>query len=399
MTKVTKAGQIPALPFLRRMVRQAILLRMVGDSRRTLRRNRKALSTTTFADLFPTLGSWHRLRVRGRLIAVEKIEPRHRISPFQDVAEEFLPDQQVEIILLDAAGRPASARHPARTDRFGYFEALLTLHQPVSQRTIFTVRTLVGDRMLPGTAECFVLPAKDRGPVLVSDVDKTYLESTIRSPRDIVRMLARPGETRRPLPGMPALTAGLTRWPEGIPLVFLSGTPFFFKRSLEDRFCRDGLKLAGLFLRPPSPPIEERFSTAELARFLDSLHHQFGFKVLTILQLLADLPDNVELLLWGDNNQHDPHVYGTISGWLDGTLSAGQVLDLAQRYQILPAQFNSLNAMLATPQRGQSVRLMTIRDVTRQPAPYPEELANRATYYETVPELVAILAESGLRSP
>ena len=393
----TKNPRIPEqLPFLRRLVRRAILMRMVREGRFAERRLKKARAVATYADLSPTLGRWNRLRVRGRLLAVERVEPRHQVTPFQDVGARFLADRIVEVSILDSAGQSASERYAARTDHFGFFEVLVTLRQPVDTRTIFTARAFLGDHLLAGTGHCFVLPEEDSGPVLVSDIDKTYLESIIRSPRDIVRMMARPGKVRRPLPGMPAFTAALTRWPDGVPLVFLSGTPFFFKRSLEDRFFRDGLTLTGLFLRPPSPPIEKELTTDELALFLDSLHYQFGFKVLTILQLLKDLPNRTELLLWGDDNQHDPQVYATISGWLEGTLTAGQVLDLADRYQTLPQQRADLASVLAEPRRGQRVRQIAIRDITKRPASWPDELFSGASHFGSATELAAILAKEGL---
>jgi phosphatidate phosphatase APP1 len=371
-------------------------MRMVREGKIAEKRLKKATSVATYADLSPTLGRWNRLRVRGRILSVERVEPRHQVTPFQDVGARFLADQIVEVSILDSAGQPASERYAARTDHFGFFEVLVTLLQPVDSRTALTARTFVGDRILAGTGNCFVLPDEDSGPILVSDVDKTYLESIIRSPRDIVRMMARPGKVRRPLPGMPAFTAALTRWPHGVPLIFLSGTPFFFKRSLEDRFCRDELTLTGLYLRPPSPPIEKELTTDELARFLDSLHYQFGFKVLTILQLLKDLPDRVELLLWGDDNQHDPQVYATISGWLEGTLTAGQVLDLADRYQTLPQQRDQLAAILAYPPRGQKVRQIAIRDVTKRQSSWPDQLISGAAHFGSATELAAILAKEGL---
>lgn len=398
MKEADRVQRPPSPPLLRRIVQRAILVRMAYEARATRRRHRKVDKLVTFADLSPTLGRWNRLRVRGRLVTVEKLEPRHEVTPFQDVGAGFLPEREVEVTLLDSSGRPASKRFATRTDRFGFFDAVVAMLQPVPRRTRLTARTLVEGQLLAGTGECFVLPDDDRGPVLVSDIDKTYLESLIRSPRDIVRMLAGPGNVRRPLPGMPALTASLTKWPARVPLVFLSGTPFFFKRSLEDRFYRDGLEPAGLYLRPPTPTIEEQFSTAELGRFLESLHYQFGFKVLTILQILDDLPDRVELLLWGDDNQHDPHVYATVSGWLEGALVADQVLALADRYKTLPAHRAELARMIARPPRGHRVRQIAIREVTARPASWPEELLDRAAPYETAEDLSAILADAGLGS-
>ncbi len=391
MKKAERLQKPSKLPLLRRLVRKAILMRMVREGRITRRRLNRARTIATYADLNPTLGRWNRLRVRGRLLAVEKVEPRHQATPFRDIGAKFLPDRIVEVQLLDSTGHPASERYAASSDSFGFFEILVTLHQPVDDRTRFTVRTFREGLVLPGTAECYVLPEDDRGPILISDIDKTYLESIIRSPRDIVRMMAYPGHVRRPLPGMPLLTASLSGWPNGIPLIFLSGTPFFFKRSLEDRFYRDGLTLAGLFLRPPSPPIEEELSTDELERFLDSLHYQFGFKVLTILKILGDLPDGMELLLWGDDNQHDPHAYSTVAGWLDGSLTGAQVLDLADRYQILPQQRTELVRLLTAPPRGQKVRQTAIRDVTIRPASWPKELVYSASHFSTAGELAAIL--------
>ncbi len=373
-------------------------MRMVREGKVAQKRLDRAKTIATFADLCPTLGRWNRLRVRGRLLAVECVSPRHEVTPFQEIGARFLPHRIVEVALLDSSGRPASERYAGRSDQFGFFEILVTLRQPVDRRTIFTARTFIDEQILAGMGECFVLPEEDSGPVLVSDVDKTYLESIIRSPRDIVRMMARPGEVRRPLPGMPALTAALARWPEGVPLIFLSGTPFFFKRSLEDRFYRDGLTLTGLFLRPPSPTVERSFDSGELGRFLDSLHYQFGFKVLTILQILNDLPDGVELLLWGDDNQHDPHVYASISGWLDGTLTSGQLLDLADRYQILPQQRQELARILANPQRPQRVRQIAIREIARRPAQWPDELTRKTTHFDTAADLAAILEGAGLGS-
>ncbi len=331
-----------SLPWFRRAIRAAILARMVYQGRQVRRRLRRAPRTALVADLAPALGTGNGVTVRGRLIRVERPESLHEVSPFDDVAADFLPHTQVDLLLLDGTGGTAAGPVTARTDRFGFFAARLSLEREVPARTRLHSRCLVRGRLLPGGARVLLLPREDRGPVLISDVDKTYLVSEIRSPRDIVRLLAGTGRARRPLDGMTALVRRLANGPLAMPVAFLTGTPFFFKRSLESRFELDGLEPASLRLRPPSPPIRDELSVGELARYLDALSHQYAFKLSALLEMAEDLPPACGVVLLGDDNQQDPHVYGTLAAWLDGALTAPEILDLATLNGAIPDEWESL---------------------------------------------------------
>jgi len=176
-----------------------------------------------------------------------------------------------------------------------------------------------------GTSSIRVLANDYTGLLIRSDVDQTWLDTRFMGTADKLELLGKPASERRTLPAMnmvyPAIKTGLDGQTDRS-LVFLSGSPRFFKRVLEAKLVRDGVHADGLVLKPFKDIIIDNLLAFDLDEISAELHEQIGYKVYNLLRLRLDVPPTARELLMGDDTEADVVAYALYhrftAGMLDG---------------------------------------------------------------------------------
>lgn len=287
-----------------------------------------------YADVSPSLGMAGALPVRGRMVEEDLPVDITDAEPYAELAQDEL--EGVRVALSLRAGDQMFSLETVRTDDEGYLDATVALPAgvpPGEHTLLFTV-----DGEAAGETRAQVL-AEDHDDVVVrSDVDMTYLVTDFQSAAGLIELLEADAREREALPGMPAVYQALRAGASGMaarPIVFLSGSPRFFKRTIEGRMLLDGVVHAGIWLKPFKDIIAANVLDFDVDELQDELEEQIGYKLAALLRLRLDIPPGVPELMMGDDTEADVVVYVLYhrftSGALDvdGLLAALDALDVA----------------------------------------------------------------------
>lgn len=187
------------------------------------------------------------------------------------------------------------------------------------------------------------------GPVIMSDIDQTFLDTKIDSRQGLMDALFERIESKRPLPGMEQFYRDLRK--EGIPLFFVSASPSFFRRTLEGVFDRFQIGHDGLFLKNLLGPINnivrktfevlsniEEYMTQNMsdamersAKFLgstmQSMVDQIAYKLTVLLEQRTMMPAQASEILIGDNTESDYFIFTIYQHLLLGAIPPDQIED------------------------------------------------------------------------
>ena len=132
---------------------------------------------------------------------------------------------------------------------------------------------------------------------IVSDIDDTVLSTYL--PRPLLAayntFVARE-QSRRPVPGMAELYAGLLARHPGAPIVYLSTGAWNNAPTLRRFLARNGL--------PEGPMLLTDWGPTNTGWFRSGREHKAG----SLRSLAGDFPQ-IRWLLVGDDGQHDPGIY------------------------------------------------------------------------------------------
>jgi len=163
-----------------------------------------------------------------------------------------------------------------------------------------------------GTTSLRVLPADYAGLLVRSDVDQTWLDTRFMGTADKIELMRTRASRRRTLPAMNAVYPAMAAGADGEAarsIVFLSGSPRFFKRVLEAKLVRDGVPADGLVLKPFKDIIIDNILTFDFDEISPELHEQIGYKVYNLLRLRLDAPSTAREILMGDDTEADVVAY------------------------------------------------------------------------------------------
>jgi len=258
-----------------------------------------------------SLGTTGRVTVRGRVVEEEHPVELDHARPGKEMSQDEFEDVTVGLTLRRLpSGAPISLGE-FKTDHEGYLDRALTLTDKALEAGDYVVEVHLDGRII-GRASVRLLAVGTPVEVVRSDVDLTYLVTDFHSKRAMAKLLLQTARDRRPLPGMPAVYHGLRSGDGGHvdrPLVFISGSPRFFKRTLEGRMELDRVRQDGVFLKPFKELARSRLRGFEPEAIVPALEEQVGFKLWTLLRGRLDLPAVARELLLGDDSECDFIVY------------------------------------------------------------------------------------------
>jgi hypothetical protein len=165
------------------------------------------------------------------------------------------------------------------------------------------------------------LPEGFDGPVLVWDIDKTYLTTRFSSLRGLSRIPLEFAVDKQAVPGMPELLRGLRRGPGPeyacTPLYFVSGSPPFLRRVIEARMLMDGVEHDGITFKDWAETLKQGRP--------GRLREQVGYKVCALLAGRLRRPQAVEYL-FGDDVEQDALAFDLYARIVEGKMSAGETV-------------------------------------------------------------------------
>lgn len=192
-----------------------------------------------------------------------------------------------------------------------------------------------------------ILPGDHPGMIVTSDIDQTFLDTSIESRQGLAETLFETAASKRPLPGMPALYHELQKT---MPLKFISASPHFFRRTLTALFKIHKIDirelhlkyLMGMLNRVFSKTFETVLNLQDLLssgvggafdrtfKFMgstyQSLFDQVAYKLTVLLESRKSQPTNATEVLMGDNTESDYFIFTFYQAVLTGMIQ-GQELE------------------------------------------------------------------------
>ncbi len=189
------------------------------------------------------------------------------------------------------------------------------------------------------------LPPDYRGDVVVSDIDRTYLDTHFSSLRGLLRIPFELAVDKLTIPGAAPVLRALRRGPAGrdaVPLYFVSGSPPQIRRVIERKMMLDGVDFDGITFK-------DQFGLLRAGR-PRSISAQLAYKVRALLSYARELPEGCRFVLLGDDTESDADAFVLFGEVVAGLRGAGlderllgterwerrELLEMAESFPVRP---------------------------------------------------------------
>lgn len=160
------------------------------------------------------------------------------------------------------------------------------------------------------------------------DLDRTYLDTEIRSVRGLVRAALEDAADKRTVPGAAALLRGLCAADPTARVVILSGSPVQMREVLLQKLALDGIRVDELVLK-------DNLRNLRRGR-LRAVRGQIGFKLPLLLEDRAKLGAAASETLFGDDSEADALIYAAYAALLAGELDEPGLLQVLRAGDAYP---------------------------------------------------------------
>ncbi len=292
-----------------------------------------------FADLHATLGTTTAIPLRGRVVEEEGPLPHDGGSPLDLLSQDEIADATLHAAIVSPRGDPLLDLGTIRADDEGYIDAVVRLAPGLIEPGVHRVAIRLDGAPVGKTTARLLAP--DAAPTIVrSDVDLTYLDTDFHGAGALLELLGQKAAERTPLPAMelvfPALRRGVGG-EEDRPLVFVSGSPRFFKRVLERRMALDRIAHDGLVLKPFKEIAGRRLGSGlDLGGLVGELKEQVGYKLTWLIESRASLPPAAGEVLLGDDSEADFVIYALYHRLTSGELDPDALLAKLDELEVEP---------------------------------------------------------------
>jgi hypothetical protein len=274
-----------------------------------------------YADMYNAIGHQGLVPVRGRLVVEDESVDITDTRPLDQISQDEIKDTMVSVAIVSGGDRYELGE--VSTDGEGYLDASFTTDAPTGSYTI----EVFYDGDLVGTASLILLDDGHSDVVVRSDVDLTYLNTDFMSSSGLLGLMTEKADDRATLPGMEEVYNGL-READGAgdrSVVFLSGSPRFFKRIIEGKMQLDGVDQDGLVLKPFKDIVVDNIRDFDVDQIVDELHEQIGYKLYWLLRLRLEVPSGTREILMGDDSEADVVVYNLYHRFTAGELDPSEL--------------------------------------------------------------------------
>ncbi len=276
-----------------------------------------------YADMYNAIGRQGLVPVRGRLVVEDEPVDITDTRPLDQISQDEIENTTVSVAIVSGGDRFELGE--VSTDGEGYLDASFTTEAPAGSYTI----EVFFDEGLAGTASLILLDDGHSDVVVRSDVDLTYLNTDFMSSSGLLGLMTEKADDRATLPGMEEVYSGL-READGAgdrSVVFLSGSPRFFKRIIEGKMQLDGVAQDGLVLKPFKDIVVDNVLDFDVDQIVDELHEQIGYKLYWLLRLRLEVPSGTREILMGDDSEADVVVYNLYHRFTAGELDPSELDD------------------------------------------------------------------------
>jgi hypothetical protein len=283
-------------------------------------------AASPYADMSDTLGTTTAIPVRGRVVKEKRPVDLAAATPRGEIRQREIENASVDLVVLDADGGDLLGLGQVRANEEGYVDTVLA----VDPGRLFPGRYVIEVRRKGSTIgrlRAHLLGEDDRGIVIRSDVDMTYLNTDFEGTRAKWDLLGQNARERETLPGMAVVYRALRTGADGDadrPLVFISGSPLFFKRTIEAKLELDGIVHDGVALKPFKSIAWD--AKTEPWNISSKLEEQVGYKLHRLLRGRLEMPPGMSEILLGDDTEADPAVFALYQRFTSRQLSAEALL-------------------------------------------------------------------------
>ncbi|MCS7204259.1 MAG: hypothetical protein NZ853_01020 [Leptospiraceae bacterium] len=256
-----------------------------------------------------------------------------------------------------------SGRYLVRT----YIKGIDSIRQNLADLANLSPQKLFDPRIPVGFGRLRILPKNYEGFVIISDIDKTFLNTKFESRQGLLETLLERIENKKPIPGMDEYYRVIKKYE--YPLIFISASPTFFHRVLEGVFKKFQISPDGIYLKKLINPISSistkifhiltnlndymnqniedmlNRSMKFLNATLQSIMEQTGYKLKVLLYMRKMQPTYSKEVLIGDNSESDYLIFTLYQILLSGIIPDEEIVNFL--YNLKPKDKEIINRDLA----------------------------------------------------
>ena len=226
---------------------------------------------------------------------------------------------EVPVAFLPVTVHVGRASVRTRADRSGYIDVVVRDHGLEPGWHEARIEAMGAQAV---AAKVLIIP---EGPRLgiISDIDDTAMVTHV--PRVLVaawNQLVKYSSAREPVPGMAELYSRIQAAHPGTPMMYLSTGAWNVVPTLRSFFARHGF--------PSGPALMTDWGPTNTGWFRSGIEH----KRTELRRLMIDLPQ-ITWILFGDDGQHDPHIYGEAARHHADRIAAVAIRRLTATQQML----------------------------------------------------------------
>lgn len=337
------------------------------------------------AEMYPILGYASQLTVHGRIVREKKnfslldVTPKHDISVDErkkGMVSFHIGSAQVGSSVIDQEGWVGA--HIQDSILPGEYEV-----------------EVQWEGCVIGSASMRVLPQEYQGIVVRSDVDMTYLYTDFHSKSSMLALLDQSAAQRQSIAGMPEVYQ-LLRDKNGHnrPLTFISGSPVFFKRVLQNKMSLEAIQHDEIVLKPFTSILSQKGLGG-----IPLLKEQIGYKLDALLRLRQQIPPQSQEVLIGDDTEADPLIYALYAQLLRKEYTEEELMLFLKKHDVSEHWKEKIQEQLplfwASLGEGALVVEIFIHQTKEESTEFePWKTKERIFFYRTGEELKARLLQS-----
>jgi len=176
--------------------------------------------------------------------------------------------------------------------------------------------------------------------VYVWDLDKTYLDTSWATLRELWQTALEKAFQKRNVPGTGSLVRALkSSWEESFgkrnfPIYFITASPPQIENRIREKLELDGILPLGCFYKDNLRNLRPRR--------LRRLRQQVGYKIQALLQLRTRNKDDVRQILWGDDSESDAIIYSLYSDICARRWSEKELHEILSNLHVTGAQADTI---------------------------------------------------------
>lgn len=175
--------------------------------------------------------------------------------------------------------------------------------------------------------------------VYVWDLDKTYLDTSWHTFRDIYRLVFEKSFHKRNIPGTSTLVSCVKKnWMknggEKFPLFFITASPPQMENAIREKLQLDQLLPMGLFFK-------DNLRNIKPGRW-GRLTQQVGYKLQALLQLRTRFSGEISQVLWGDDSETDAIIYSLYSDICARRWGSSELEKILKNFHVTRLQMNTI---------------------------------------------------------